>query len=185
MSYHNDPVAQSGQRKTRLPRVIIAGFFLHLVHWKVNTVLDLLTSLLPSVIGREEVILKLDLGAHRAVQPAAAGTVGWDRLGDTIGEFEARIQNQGDSDQGLPIHIQIKSERFRIWAGPNRLGSWPLDEVAVERLTPFRFRVVVEGDPMIVVPDDPTGFAAATNAFVDVRTPRFGLADRIRSQRES
>ena len=55
----------------------------------------------------------------------------------------------------------------------------------MERLTPFRFRVVVEGDPMIVVPDDPTGFAAATKAFIDVRTTRFGLADRIRSQRES
>ena len=102
-------------------------------------------------------------------------------MGDTIGEFEARIQNQGDSDEGLPIHIQIKGERFRVWAGANRLGSWPLEEVEVERLTPFRFRVVVEGDPMIVIPDDPTGFAVATNAFIDARTPRFGLAARLRS----
>jgi hypothetical protein len=105
-------------------------------------------------------------------------------LGDTIGEFEARIQNQGDSYSGLPCHIQIENERLRIWAGANRLGSWPLAEVQVERLTPFRFRVVVEGDPIIVTPDDPTGFADATNAFVDVRAPRFGLADRIRSLRD-
>ena len=73
---------------------------------------------------------------------------------------------------------------MRIWAGSNRLGSWPLEDVAVERMTPFRFRVMVEGDPMIVSPDDPTGFAEATNAFVDVRTPRFGLAGRIRGFRE-
>jgi len=105
-------------------------------------------------------------------------------LGDTIGEFEARIQNQGDSYSGLPCHIQIENGRLRIWAGANRLGSWPLAEVQVERLTPFRFRVVVEGDPIIVTPDDPTGFADATDAFVDVRAPRFGLADRIRSFRD-
>ncbi len=54
----------------------------------------------------------------------------------------------------------------------------------MERLTPFRFKVVVEGDPMIVSPDDPTGFAQATDAFVDVRASRFGLADRIRSYRD-
>jgi hypothetical protein len=105
-------------------------------------------------------------------------------LGDTISEFEARIQNQGDTARGLPIHIQIENQRLRIWAGANRLGSWPLAEVLVERLTPFRFRLVVEGDPMIVIPDDPTGFAEATEAFIDVRAPRFGLADRIRSDRE-
>ena len=71
-----------------------------------------------------------------------------------------------------------------MWAGPNRLGSWPLEEVTAERQTPFRFRVTVEGDPMIIVPDDPTGFAEATDAFIDTRTSRFGLADRIRSNRE-
>jgi len=83
------------------------------------------------------------------------------------------------------VHIQIENQRLRIWAGPNRLGSWPLDEVSFERLTPFRFRVVVEGDPMLVTPDDPTGFADATGAFVDMRTPRFGLANRIRSGPEA
>ena len=55
----------------------------------------------------------------------------------------------------------------------------------MERLTPFRFRVMVEGDPMIITPDDPTGFATATDAFVDARSSRFGLAERIRSHRES
>ena len=105
--------------------------------------------------------------------------------GNAIAEFEARIQNQGDPSPGLPIHIQIENQRMRIWAGPSRLGSWPLEEVAVERLTPFRFRVTVDGDPMIVTPDDPTGFAAATGAFVDVRPARFGLADRIRTSREA
>lgn len=102
-------------------------------------------------------------------------------MGDDIAEFEARIQNQGDPASGLPIHIQIENERLRIWAGPNRLGAWPLEEVTVERLTPFRFRVMVEGDPMIITPEDPTGFAEATGAFVDARVPRFGLADRIRA----
>ena len=38
---------------------------------------------------------------------------------------------------------------------------------------------------MLVTPDDPTGFADATGAFVDVRTPRFGLANRIRSGPEA
>ncbi len=104
-------------------------------------------------------------------------------MGDIIGEFEARIQNQGDSARGLPIHIQIERGRIRIWAGANRLGSWPLEEVQIERLSPFRFRVVVEGDPMVVTPEDPTGFAEATNALIDLRPPRFGLADRIRSSR--
>lgn len=64
MSYHSDPVAHSGHRKTRRPRVMIAGFFLHLVHWKVNTALDLLTYLVFSVlIGPGVGNLKLDSAA--------------------------------------------------------------------------------------------------------------------------
>ncbi len=106
-------------------------------------------------------------------------------MGDTIAEFEARIQNLGDTTPGLRAHIQIENQHLRLWAGANRLGAWPLVEVSVERLTPFRFRVEAEGDAIIVAPDDPTGFADATNAFVDMRTSRFGLADRIRSYQES
>jgi hypothetical protein len=61
MSYHKEPVAHSGHRKTRRPRVIIAGFFLHLVHWKVNTALNLLTYLgFPVFIGVRGPILKPD-----------------------------------------------------------------------------------------------------------------------------
>ena len=63
MSYHSDPVAQSGQRNTRRPRVMIAGFFLHLVHWKVNTGLGLLAYRGCTVyIGPGTVFLKLDFG---------------------------------------------------------------------------------------------------------------------------
>jgi len=124
-------------------------------------------------------------GIDFAVADLAPGAVRCGDRGDTIGEFEARIQNQGDTTLGLRVHIQIENQRLRMWAGANRLGSWPLEEVGIERLTPFRFRVVIEGDPMIVAPEDPTGFAAATNAFIDVRAPRFGLADRIRSDREA
>ena len=61
MSYQSDPVAQSAQRKTRRPRVMIAGFFLHLVHWKVNTEL-LPTFASPFCIGPVTVNLKLDFG---------------------------------------------------------------------------------------------------------------------------
>jgi hypothetical protein len=63
MSYHSDPVAQSGQRKTRRPLVMMAGFFLHLVHWKVNTALGLLASVgFTVLIGGGVVNLKPDLG---------------------------------------------------------------------------------------------------------------------------
>jgi hypothetical protein len=83
---------------------------------------------------------------------------------------------------------------MRIWAGPDQLGSWPLEDVSVERMTPSRFRILVEGDETIITPDDPTRFATATNAHVDARTShfglfsrtsRYGLADRTRSSRES
>ena len=84
---------------------------------------------------------------------------------------------------------------MRIWVGPDRLGSWPIEDVSVERMTPFRFRIMVkEGDETIITPDDPTEFATATNAYVDARTSHFGLfsrssrsglADRIRNSRES
>ena len=105
--------------------------------------------------------------------------------GKAIADFEAQIQNQGDETSGLPVHIQIEDGRLRIRAGRTRLGSWPLSEISVERLTPFRFRMVAEGDQLIVTPDDPTGFAAASGAFIDAGSSRFGLADRIRALGES
>ena len=84
---------------------------------------------------------------------------------------------------------------MQIWAGENQLGAWPLEDVSVERMTPFRFRMMLkDGDETIVTPDDPTEFATATNAHVDARSSHFGLfsrasrsglADQIRSSRES
>jgi len=83
------------------------------------------------------------------------------------------------------VHIQVRDQRFRVWAGSNRLGSWPLEQLLVERVTPFRFRVLIDGDAVIVTPDDPAAFAEATNAFVDARAHRFGLAERIRNHRQA
>ena len=190
MSYQSDPVAHSGQRNTRRPRVMIAGFFLHLVHWKVNTALDLLTYLVFSIpIGFGSGNLKPDCVAVAITSwffhSHPRGAVGCVDPGGIIGEFEARIQHQGDTTEGLVIHVQIADHRLRVWAGSNRLGSWPLEEIEVERVTPFRFRIVVEGDEMMIIPNDPTGFAEATNAFVDARTHRFGLAARLRAVGEA
>ncbi len=102
-----------------------------------------------------------------------------------MAEFDARIQHPDDPAEGLRVLIQIDDDRMRVRAGKERLGSWLLGEIDVERVTPFRFRVTVEGEPMIVSPEDPAGFAEATGAFVDLRTARFGLADRLRRAQEA
>ncbi len=99
-------------------------------------------------------------------------------------DFEARIQHPGDTAEGLRVVIQIDDGRFRVRSATERLGTWPLADVPVERLTPFRFRLVVDGEPLIVYPEDPTGFAEATQALVDLRTTRFGLAERLRRTEE-
>lgn len=98
--------------------------------------------------------------------------------------FDVRIQHPGDPAEGLRVQIQIDDGRIRVRAGNERLGSWSLEEIEIERITPFRFRLTVEGEPMIVWPEDPAGFAEETRAFVDLRSARFGLAERLRRAQE-
>ena len=61
------------------------------------------------------------------------------------------------------------------------MGSWPLDTVSVERTSIYRFSLDIEDDHLEFYPDDPSGFADAAGAVVDLRETRgrFGLKARI------
>ena len=91
-------------------------------------------------------------------------------------QYAGRLQTtDGDVVQ---VDFGLNGGRVSLRSGRSHLGSWRDEEVEVERLTLFRFRVRVEGEEFILVPDDPTGFAQATKASVDLRH-RFGISDRL------
>jgi len=101
-------------------------------------------------------------------------------FGTEEGAFAGQLQGESDHFP-MPVVVQVDDGRLRMWSGRKRLGSWPLPEVTAERVSPFRFRLVIENQRFSFNPEDPTGFSEAVGVVVDLRTgTRFGLAARLR-----
>ena len=84
----------------------------------------------------------------------------------------------------LTATLQVDGEWVRVVAGHRRLGAWPIRNVGCERVTVFRFHLVLDGAEFTFAPDDPTSFADAMGAVVDLRPKaRFGLGDRVKAAR--
>ncbi len=86
------------------------------------------------------------------------------------------LTNNGDT---AVVQFRVDDESLAIRSGPRPIGSWHLADVSVERVSLFRFRLVIEGETFIAIPDDPTEFAVAVGAVVDLREGRYGLRARI------
>ena len=85
-----------------------------------------------------------------------------------------------DGDTAL-VDFKVDDEKLSIRSGRRPIGQWPIDQIAFDRLSLFRFRMVVEDEVFLVVPDDATSFAEAVGAGVDLRQNRFGLGARLRA----
>ncbi len=96
-----------------------------------------------------------------------------------MAQFNGRLQG-ADLEPSL-IHIDISDGRFRMSAGRQQMGSWPLTSVHAERTSPYRFALTIEGERYDFTPDDPARFSDHVGAVVDLREHkgRFGLKARI------
>jgi hypothetical protein len=78
----------------------------------------------------------------------------------------------------------VDGDWVRVVAGHRRLGAWPVEQVHCERVTVFRFHLELEGREYTFAPDDPSAFADAMGAVIDLRPKaRFGLGDRVKAAR--
>ena len=90
-----------------------------------------------------------------------------------------------DSGDSYDATVLLDGQWLRIMQGHRRLGAWAIEDVAVERLTVFRFHITFDGEKHTFAPDDPSGFAETINVVVDLRPKtRFGLGDRVRKAKE-
>lgn len=96
-----------------------------------------------------------------------------------MARFMGRLQ--GPNLDSSTVLIDIEDGRFRVAAGRRRLGSWPLHKVHAERTSIYRFSLDISGDEFEFYPDDPSTFANAVGALVDLTETkgRFGLKARI------
>ncbi len=97
-----------------------------------------------------------------------------------MAQFVGRMQGP-DLD---PTHVTVDigdDDRLRIVARRRHMGSWPMDEVKVERTSIYRFILGIEGDELEFFPEDPFTFADKAGAVIDLREAkgRFGLKARI------
>jgi len=92
--------------------------------------------------------------------------------------FEGRLETA--TGVAALVHIRVDERTMSMRSGRRPMGSWSLDEVRVERISLFRFRLTIGDEELVLVPKDPTGFASAAGAVVDLRAGRHGLRDRIK-----
>lgn len=98
--------------------------------------------------------------------------------------FQGRLLTHRTGETS-PASIHIDRQWVRIVAGPRRLGAWALDSIRCERVTVFRFRLVLDGQEYTFNPDDPSAFSDTIGAVIDLRPKsRFGLGERVRAARE-
>jgi hypothetical protein len=79
------------------------------------------------------------------------------------------------------VMIEIDEGRFRVVAGKRHLGSWPMDTLEIHRTSVYRFAFDIDGDTFEFFPEDPSAFADAAGAIIDLTETkgRFGLKARI------
>ena len=80
------------------------------------------------------------------------------------------------------VTVEIGDDgRLRIVAGRRRMGSWPLEQVKVERTSIYRFILEVEDNKFEFFPEDPSEFSDNASAVIDLTEikGRFGLKARI------
>lgn len=94
-------------------------------------------------------------------------------------QFTGRLQ--GQKLEPSSVLIDISDGRFRVSAGRIQLGSWPLDRIAAERTSIYKFGLDIEGEHFDFYPNDPSTFSDAVGAVIDLTEPksRFGLRERI------
>jgi len=107
-------------------------------------------------------------------------------LGKTWLDYGVRMSNfpgrlQGPALEPTYVTIEVADNRLRMVAGRRRMGSYALDDIEVERTSIYRFSITVDEDTLEFFPDEPSGFADAVGAVIDLResTGRFGLKARI------
>jgi hypothetical protein len=76
-----------------------------------------------------------------------------------MGTFSASLRTVGDVTT-LPASIEISEGRLTISAGSTEIGSWSLDEVSLQEI-PTGYRMVAEGDQILIELKDVTAFSAA------------------------
>jgi hypothetical protein len=91
-------------------------------------------------------------------------------------------QLQRNNEEPTWAQVQLDDGRLRIVTERRRVGSWAADEVITERVSIFRFNLIVDDTSYAFMPEDPAGFAEAVGVVIDLRENkgRFGLLDRIR-----
>ena len=80
------------------------------------------------------------------------------------------------------VTVEIGDDgQLRIVAGRRRMGTWPLEQVDVERTSVYRFTLRVDDEMFEFFPEEPASFADAAGAVVDLSElkGRFGLKARI------
>lgn len=79
-----------------------------------------------------------------------------------MGTFSASLRTVGDVTS-LPATIEISEGRLTIAAGSTEIGTWSLNEVSLEEI-PTGYRMVAEGDQILIELKDVTAFSAALAA---------------------
>ena len=81
--------------------------------------------------------------------------------------------------------IAVDGEWVRVWNEHKRVGAWPVKSVNCERVTVFRFQLILDEVLHTFQPEDPAGFADGIGAVIDLRpTSRFGLGARVKAAKE-
>lgn len=75
------------------------------------------------------------------------------------------VRLPSDLDSGIDAIFQIVNDRLRLTTGKTELGSWPLVDVGVSRLSTETFRLDIAGEVIHFVPSNPDLFASLQ--FVD------------------
>jgi hypothetical protein len=79
-----------------------------------------------------------------------------------MGTFSASLRAVGDVT-ALPATVEISEGRLTISAGSSEIGSWPLNEVSLQEI-PTGYRMVAEGDQILIELKDVTSFSTALAA---------------------
>lgn len=98
-----------------------------------------------------------------------------------MGTFSASLRTVGDVTT-LPATIEISEGRLTISAGSSEIGSWTLDEISLQEI-PTGYRMVAEGDQILIELKDVTSFSTALAASAKKKRGLIGKGGATKSAR--
>jgi hypothetical protein len=99
-------------------------------------------------------------------------------------DFRGHLRLPEDAGTGIRVRLRLDDIFVVISSGGDELGAWRADDVAIERIFSNQFSIVLDGESMVFIAQDPLGFAYEGVTAIEDLQERLGKKRKFRRSKK-